>query len=539
MTRTFHPKELRAFELLEVPPPRQNPEEIRQQLMAFRNEWHLYRRTCDATGKTILSAYRSDAAFPVYRNDFWWGDGWDGLAYGRPFDFNRPFFEQFHDLLQVVPREGTSVYSSENCDYNSHIRESKNCYMNSLIYRCEDTHYSYWGVNNKDVVDCLMVNNSSLAYECLDCQQIYDCAGLQDCSNCTDCCFSFQLRGCSNCIGCADLVNKSFCILNEQVSKDRFEKEKARLLNGSASGWQEGENLFSQAYAAARHRAVHNLNCENAVGDHLINCRNCWMSFDGHESEDVFYTVSMGTSKDIYYCYSAGWPTCEWVYNSAVTRGSNNIAFCYYTYFSSNLRYCDSLMSCRDCFGCTGLKHRQYCILNRQYSQADYENLRSRIIEHMKNTGEWGSYFPIKYSTFAYNETCAQDYHPLAKDEVSARGWLWRDLPKSYEHTGPVYHLPDSRQAASADMTKEVLACKTTGKNYRLVKQELSFYEKLNLPLPKECPAARHARRLNQRNPLRLEQRSCAVTGEKVYSSYPVSRCSRVFSDKAYLEALG
>src|SRR3989338_2985453 len=91
------------------------PEERFRQLMAARNEWKLYHRTCDATGEKILSAYPPDSPYTVYRNDIWWGDSWDALDYGMDFDFNRPFFDQFFELQKKVPREGTSVFQSENC----------------------------------------------------------------------------------------------------------------------------------------------------------------------------------------------------------------------------------------------------------------------------------------------------------------------------------------------------------------------------------------------------------------------------------------
>ena len=118
------------------------PKERMQQLMATRNEWKLYHRKCDATGEKILSAYPANSPYKVYKNAVWWGDSWEALEYGRDYDFSRPFFDQFYELQLDVPREGTSVFDSENCEYNSHVRYSKNCYLNSLLVRGEDIYYS-------------------------------------------------------------------------------------------------------------------------------------------------------------------------------------------------------------------------------------------------------------------------------------------------------------------------------------------------------------------------------------------------------------
>ena len=147
-----------------------SPTERFRQLMATRNEWKLYPRTCNKTGEKILSAYAKDSPYLIYKNDVWWGDSWDAVEYGREFDFSRPFFDQFYELQLKVPREGTSVFQCENCDYNSHIRQSKNCYLNSLVVSAEDMHYCYWMVDVEDTLDsCYHISGkSSLCYEWVD-----------------------------------------------------------------------------------------------------------------------------------------------------------------------------------------------------------------------------------------------------------------------------------------------------------------------------------------------------------------------------------
>jgi DNA-binding NarL/FixJ family response regulator len=79
-----------------------------------------------------------------------------------------------------------------------------------------------------------------------------------------------------------------------------------------------------------------------------------------------------------------------------------------------------------DCFGCVGLQKKQYCILNKQYSKENYFGLKSKIIEHMQKTGEWGEFFPASQSLFAYNESIAhQEYYPL-KDRAEMGDIVWQ-----------------------------------------------------------------------------------------------------------------
>ncbi|MBP7884838.1 hypothetical protein KAZ93_01455, partial [Patescibacteria group bacterium] len=75
--------------------------------MAFRNERSLYRRTCDASGKQIISMYAPkevllgdspDKPYKVYDQKIRFSDSWDPMDYGRDFDFSKSFTENYHAL---------------------------------------------------------------------------------------------------------------------------------------------------------------------------------------------------------------------------------------------------------------------------------------------------------------------------------------------------------------------------------------------------------------------------------------------------------
>ncbi|MCF7812282.1 hypothetical protein K9M59_01620 [Candidatus Gracilibacteria bacterium] len=532
----LHDRDLKFYERMDVPVPDICPEEIWRSLMALRNEWKLYRRKCDATGDTIISAYHKNSPYKIYKNEYWWGDQWDGLDYGREFDFSRPFFEQFKELQLKVPREGTSVFKCENCDYNSHIRESKNCYLTSLVYRCEDNLYSSWLVNNKDLVDCHMMSDCELCYECMDLEHCFGCVGSRHCANCNDCFFSYQLVGCDHCIGCSNLHRKSYYIANKKVAKEEFERVKKEILNGTRDGWEKGKQYFQSMWNNTVHRFVHTLKCENVVGDIMINSKNCFSCFEGWDSEDCAYSLSLGTAKDVYHCYSSGWPNEELTYYSAVTRGSQDIRFCYYIWFCSNMTYCDSCSSCQNCFGCVGLKHKQYCIFNRQYSKEEYFVLQKKIIQHMKDSGEWGT-MPPDLSTFAYNETAAQEHYPLTKQEVEKMGYQWLEENESSVR-GEKYIVPDDLEQAEDNIVEKVLICQESGKPYKIIPKELDFYKKMNVPIPVFCPQIRHQYRWEKRNPCQLFSRKCDQCQKEIQSSFDPDRSEKVFCEECYLRAV-
>ncbi len=530
-------KELRFYKKMNVPAPTICPEEQMRQLMSWRNEMKLYQRPCSSSGKMIISAYTPDTPFPVYDNKIWWGDSWDGKDYGQDFDFSKNFFEQFEKLLNKVPREGTSVFQSENCDFNGHIRNSRNCYLNSLVADCEDTHYSYWMVGDKDCVDCIMTNSSELCYECIDLEHCYDCVSLQESANCNDCYFSLQLRGCSHCIGCTNLVKKNYYIFNKPVSKEEFEQKKEEIFH-SYKAFQNGKGFMHKIFLDSVHKFANLLKSENTTGDHLYSSKNCVNCFDGHNNEDCRNSISLADSKDVYSSYSAGWPTCELIYNATVSRGSTNLAFCYYSFFNEGLRYCDSCSYCKDCFGCIGLKHDQYCILNKQYSKEEYNKLLPKIIKHMEKTEEWGNFFPIGMSPFSYNESVAGEYFPLTKKEILDRNWNYREEKQNFKYDGPKYKIPDKIEDIDDEILEKILTCETTGKHYKIQKSELNFYRKMNLPIPRECPDCRHEKRINLRNPRKLWIRKCNHCNTEIQTTFAPERPEKIYCEKCYLNEI-
>lgn len=509
-----------------------------QELMAMRNEWKLYRRKCDKSGDIIISAYAPDAPFTIYKNEIWWGDSWDATEYGRDYDFSRPFFDQFADLQKVVPREGTSVFNSENCEYNSHVRTSKNCYLNSLGVENENVMYSYWMVKNADVVDSSYTNNSTLCYECTHGEKLYNCVMVEECNNTSDSAFCYQLRGCDHCMFSTNLANKSYYLFNKPCTKEAFEEAKNKYLSGSYTNWKEAMSQFSDIKKSTIRRATNNINCENVTGDHMLNSRNCENAFEGKDSEDVYNSVSTGVSKDIYSVYSAGWPGCELIYYSSVVRGCTESKFCYYCWNSNDLTYCDSCTNSTSCFGSIGLRHKKYCILNKQYTKEEYEALMPKIIEHIKSTGEWGEYFPHNLSTFAYNETTAENFVPISKEEALSKGWRWKEKEKQDYLPATIASLPEDLKDVTETITKEILACENCTKNYKIIPQEFAFYKKLNLPLPHFCPTCRHSRRLSLDNPLELFSDTCPKCNMKIQTTYPTNHSETIYCENCYLEAI-
>ena len=190
--------------------------------------------------------------------------------------------------------------------------------------------------------------------------------------------------------------------------------------------------------------------------------------------------------------------------------------------------HCQSSSS--NLFACVGLRNKQYCILNKQYSKEEYDELVPKIIEHMNvmpytdKKGivyKYGEFFPSEFSPFNYNETMAQECLPLTKEQALEKGYSWGEPEeKNYQVTKKAVQLPDLVEDVDDSILNQIIGCQHEGKcneqcatAFKIIPQELKFYKKLNLPLPRLCPNCRHYERLAQRNPLKLWHRHCMKEG--------------------------
>jgi len=88
-----------GFKKYIIPSPTLCPDCRQQRRLSFRNERKLYKRKCDFFGRDIISMYSPDKQYKIYHQDIWWSDEWDASDYGRDFNFNKNFFEQFETIL--------------------------------------------------------------------------------------------------------------------------------------------------------------------------------------------------------------------------------------------------------------------------------------------------------------------------------------------------------------------------------------------------------------------------------------------------------
>lgn len=526
-----------------VPVPTLCPDCRQQRRLAWRNERTLYRRQCDRTGKPIVSIYAPNFGYQVYDRDEWYSDRWDALSYGREFDFNKPFFEQFSELQKVVPMLALNQQAgNENCDYTNLVSYNKNCYYIFAGNSNEDCYYCTYVQRNRDVVDCFLTFDSTRCYDCVDCYNCYELLHSQNCLNCNTGAHLYNCRGNNNCFACISLMNKSYCIFNKQYTREQYQLELERIKSRADSAAYV-ETQLALLLRSSPQKYYTGFSNEGVIGNHVTNSKNSEYCFDCTYLEDCSYCVWLHRAVNCYDCYAYGLKGELGYENHLCGNNFYNLQYCDSCWNDvSNLLYCRyCVFGSKNLFGCIGLRGKEYCVLNKQYSKAEYESLVSRVITHMQHTGEWGEFFPVNISPFAYNETVAQEYFPLSDTEVHDQSWRWKeDLPHTVgRETLSWQQIPKNIQEIPDSITEAILACRSCAKNYKVIAPELKFYRSMGISIPQHCFDCRYRSRFVRRNPRKLYSRHCEKCGESLLSTFSLERPELVYCEKCYLEDIG
>lgn len=536
--KEFHllPGEADAYARFDAPTPDLCSECRQARRMTFRNEKKLYYNKSFKSGRQIIALYPADSPFRVIDQDEWWDDSFDAREYGREFDFNRPFFEQFKELQLKVPRWSRIYLNCENSDFNNNCDSAKNCYLTFSSHDCEDCYYSVRIMRCKDCIDCLEALDCEYCSQCLDCKKCYNTHFSQLAENCSDSYFLFDCRGCHDCILCSGIRNKSNMILNEQYTKAEYEIKKEEFLRQLSQDHGKIIELFEKIKRKAPHKNLIISNSQNVIGDYIYDSKNIINGYQVSNCEDCINLFANDIGKNCYDCFIVD--KSELLLECDTCHGIYGCKFCTYVGTSSFATYCDQCFHLEHSFGCIGINNGKYLILNKEYSKEEYEKLMEKIEEHMKSTGEYGKPFPPSICSFAYNETVAQNEYPLTKEEALAQGYMWYEEEKEAKYFGKEYEIPENIDDIDPNICEKVLTCQTTGKNYKILPQELRFYKKFKLPVPRICPDARYAQILALRNPKRLINDTCSDCGKSIKTTYPKELNYQIICEDCYLKEM-
>ena len=521
------------YEKIKVPAPTFCPWCRMIRRMMWRNERSLYRRACAATGQNIISCFSPESGLTVYDRDYWWGDDWNPMDYGLEFDPAQSFLAQFGTLMKTVPFPAVYNGKCTNSPYSNHVGEMKNAYLTFASWIGENVLYGSKTGSCTNVADVTLVTASEMTYETILGKKLYKVCYSQNCENCTDSYFLYDCKNCTNCFGCSNLRNKNYCIWNKQYTREEYFKALEALNIESYASLTAIAKEFDELVKNGIHKYANITNSQNSTGDNManvINCKNCFDLWD--TVRNCKYSINGGMNMDDSYDgYGVGAKTdLEYEVVDSGDNSSHLVADLV-VWNCSNVEYSINCQGSNDCFGCIGLRKKQYCILNRQYTKEEYTELLPKIKEHMTampyedafgRSHGYGEFFPGELSPFGYNETIAQEYEALSKEDILTRGYRWHDeSAKTHVPTVLAADLPDTIAEVPDSFVSEVIGCPNAGNvktqctaAFKITGEELQLYKRLKVPLPRYCPNCRHYRRIALRNPMKLWARTCMCERE-------------------------
>jgi len=522
----IEPDDFSFYEKMKVPPPTFCPQCRFQRRVAFRNERKLFKVKDSFTSKDIFSLYPAESERKVITQEEWHSDNWDAMDYAREIDFSKPFLKQILELEKEIFIYNLNVEFMVNSPYSGNATALKNCYLCFNSNHSEDCMYSNGTDYCKDCVDNSHINHSERCYECFWLQNCYQCYFTIMSVDSRNLWFCRDCLGCNDCFSCANLRKSSYCIKNIQYTKEQYFKKLKEIKLNSILEIEQARKIaraFWKTQPTKCHQGLKNL---NSTGSYVTNCKNVNDSYLIREGENMRYCqyVQVPKSKD---CYDA----CFWGANMELSYETNicgdnsyNLKFCNNCWPACrDSEYCVNLFSSSDCFGCVGLKKKQYCILNKQYEKDEYFKVVEKIKKHMDEMPyidkqeivyKYGEFFPIEFSPFGYNNTIAFQHFPISKEEAIKCNYLWIEVPRgNYTITKKASELPDSIEQVSNSILNEVIECGECKNPYKIVENEFIFFKKEKLPIPNICHDCRYERRIADRLKTPLYDRECMCAG--------------------------
>lgn len=531
--------DLGFYEKMKVPAPKVCPDCRFKMRALFRNETTLYSgRRCAMCSKSIISVFNPKSLYIVYCHECFYSDKWNPEDYALDYDKTRPFINQFRELLLKVPMITTyrsmNLGASIRSEYVNMGSALKDCYMVFNTGPAEEILYSRGVKDARDNIDIYFGTNIERCYENVNVHQSSGILWGQNINGSVDSCFVLNCRNLINCFGCVNLNNKSYYFFNKPMSPAEY-KDKVDEILGSYKKTEKFKKEFEKFVLDFPMRENCNMKCVDSTGDYLFECKNTIDSFENRKAENCKYIFSSKEIKDSMGTIGHGIGG-EHLLETVATGSSSNIIGSYGVDNSQDVFYGFYCTKCKDCIGCDGLKNGKYCILNKQYSKEEYERLREKIIKELTNLDLYGLIMPPEIAPFAYNETIAQENFPLTKEEALAQGYRWEDDIQKTEgkETMQPEDIPDNIKDVEDSIKNEILRCVDCNRNYKITEQELLFYRKMILPIPRKCFYCRHKDRIIRRGPYKFWDRNCAKCQKKITTNFAPDRPEIVYCEKCY-----
>jgi len=508
-------------------------------LGAFWQHWALHKRTCDKTGQSIISVYPLDCPYPVWHKDEW-VKGTDPP--GADFQAGQPVFPQLWEFFRKSPIAHNVGVGCENCEYTDDFWHSKNCYLCHSGFECEDLRYCYRTVQLRTCRHCVFSFDSERCVDLINCHNCYNVLFAQNCWQCSDSAFLYDCRNCSDCILSCNLRNKRFVFQNEQLDEVTYRARRQEWDLRSRQVYQRGCTTFdAMMREQALHRALQIDQCEHATGNYLTgvkDCQDCF--FLTEQMEGGIHCLRGGWARDCLDCVGMAFQTELCYCSLGPQENCYDIRFCIDVIECKWMEYCAHCFQSEHCFGCCGLVGKKYHIFNQPVSEAEYEARVETIRTTMRETGEYGRFFPGSFAATPYQESLSGFHWPLDRSAAQRYGFRFASKErKRPADTLDASTVPDHTNTLDDDLLKRTFWDETSRRPFRIESADIAFAQDIGAPLPSSYYMTRiqsNFRRIPFTGLLR--ETTCGKCKQSTRTGWPEEYDGRILCEECYLSSV-
>ncbi len=291
------------------------------------------------------------------------------------------FFKEFKRIILSQPKAPLYAENNENCEYCNYVYFSKNSVYVFDSANCSDCLYLYDSYMCANLIDCDYAVECQLCYECVDIYKCFNCDFLENCTFMRDSAYCYNCSNCHDCFGCVDLNNKSFCLFNRQLTEEEYKDQVKKYKSLPSERVLQILDDLEKHFPWTQTNEAHNE--DTSYGNYIFYNKNCYFCFDASRNEDSGYLFDSFTEKS---CFDGTYSSQnnELCYETISNVMCFNCNFMFDCSSCQDSSYCVNSTGLKNCLGCVGLSHKQYCILNRQLTKEDYEQISTQIKQELK-----------------------------------------------------------------------------------------------------------------------------------------------------------
>ncbi|HBD05433.1 TPA: hypothetical protein DCZ32_03165 [Candidatus Uhrbacteria bacterium] len=500
------------------------------------------------TGKPILTVHHPASGICVLPDVEWHDRDFSNI--NLDYSASEPFFTQLRKLQVQIPLPANHNVTEPHNSIALLSFGDRNSYF---VFGCisKNSFYSVGAMNTEGSSLVSLSSNITNSHHISHSNRIFNCYYASESRDCMDSAFIFDCHNCQYCFGASNKRNKKYLWFNEQLSETEWRQKRELVDFGKRSELYNWRKKFDQLlFDSGIWPENFNTGSSDSSGDYLTGAVRCHHCFGAEDTAVDAYCSAWIFGNPQTNIFMWGILDSSNSYMSVTSPKSNQIKFCNRITQCDTCEYCMSCVNCSNCFGCIGIKRKEFCIFNKQYSESEYWQRVDELKCAMLDRGEYGQYFPTEMSTTFVPECGAVVYAGASEADLELLGGQRFDVNADgavakYDETKlkNAADVPDSIDDVGDDWVGVPIYDEKAKRAFAYLKPELEHYRRVRIAPPTEHFISRVNAVTHSGQVACLENKKCAKCDQAILTSKNPTYPNRTIYCKpcyfAYLEQNG